>query len=146
MFLLAVLCVTIGGASPRTSSDSVVIPTAPVDTPRTRPKVIEVSDWYGRRLTIHRWVAYATIPVFAVQWAAGDRLYKHGADAPTWAKTTHRVGATGSGRNVHRQYRYRCLELVGFSRSTSGVGAPHRSCSDDARRRRRVYLCGRQAR
>ena len=94
MFLLAVLCVTIGGASPRTSSDSVVIPTAPVDTPRTRPKVIEVSDWYGRRLTIHRWVAYATIPVFAVQWAAGDRLYKHGADAPTWAKTAHRVGAT----------------------------------------------------
>ena len=64
------------------------------DTPRTRPKVVEVSDWYSRRLTVHRYVAYATIPVFALQWAAGDRLYKHGAEAPTWAKTMHRVGAT----------------------------------------------------
>jgi hypothetical protein len=64
------------------------------DTPRTRPKVIEVSDWYSRRLTVHRVVAYGTIPVFALQWAAGDRLFKHGAEAPTWAKSMHRVGAT----------------------------------------------------
>ena len=53
-----------------------------------------MSDWYSRRLTIHRYVAYATVPVFALQWAAGDRLFKHGANAPEWAKTTHRVGAT----------------------------------------------------
>jgi hypothetical protein len=53
-----------------------------------------VSEWYGRRLTIHRWVAYATIPVFAAQWAAGEQLYDKSRDAPTWAKTTHRVGAT----------------------------------------------------
>lgn len=64
------------------------------DTPRTRPKVVEVSDWYSRRLTVHRYVAYGTIPVFALQWAAGDRLFKHGAQAPTWAKSMHRVGAT----------------------------------------------------
>lgn len=69
--------------------------TAPLDTPRTRrPRATEVSDWYSRRLTVHRYVAYATIPVFAVQWAAGDRLYKHGSSAPVWAKTMHRVGAT----------------------------------------------------
>lgn len=68
---------------------------APVDTPHTRRrKVIEVSDWYSRRLTIHRYVAYATLPVFAVQWAAGDQLYHKSAAAPTWAKTMHRVGAT----------------------------------------------------
>ena len=68
---------------------------APLDTPRTRrPKAIDVSDWYSRRLTIHRYVAYATVPVFALQWAAGDRLYKHGSQAPTWAKTAHRAGAT----------------------------------------------------
>lgn len=66
----------------------------PVDTPRKRPKVIQVSDWYSRRLTIHRYVAYATVPVFALQWAAGDRLFKHGDAAPTWAKTMHRAGAT----------------------------------------------------
>ena len=77
-------------------ADSVVsLAQTPVDTPRTRrPRAIEVSDWYSRRLTIHRYVAYATVPVFALQWAAGDRLYKHGSQAPTWAKTMHRVGAT----------------------------------------------------
>jgi hypothetical protein len=77
-------------------ADSVVsFAQTPVDTPRTRrPRAIEVSDWYSRRLTIHRYVAYATVPVFALQWAAGDRLYKHGSQAPTWAKTMHRVGAT----------------------------------------------------
>ena len=91
MFLLAVLCVSIGAANPPLSLDTVV---AQTDTPRVRPKVVEISDWYSRRLTIHRWVAYSTIPVFAVQWAAGDRLFKHGAAAPTWAKTSHRVGAT----------------------------------------------------
>jgi hypothetical protein len=91
MFLLAVLCVSIGGATPRLSLDSAI---APTDTPRVRPKVVEVSDWYARRLAVHRWVAFATPPVFALQWAAGDRLYKHGADAPTWAKTSHRAGAT----------------------------------------------------
>lgn len=70
------------------------VPAFPADTPHKRPKVVEVSDWYGRRLTIHRWVAYATIPVFAAQWAAGKQLYDKSRDAPTWAKTVHRAGAT----------------------------------------------------
>ena len=93
MFLLAVLCATLGGSTPTLSLDTTL---ARVDTPppRRRPKIVEVSDWYSRRLTIHRYVAYSTIPVFALQWAAGDRLYKHQADAPQWAKTTHRAGAT----------------------------------------------------
>ena len=68
--------------------------TAPLDTPRTRRHAVEVSEWYSRRLTIHRYVAYATVPVFALQWAAGDQLYKKSSTAPTWAKTMHRVGAT----------------------------------------------------
>lgn len=63
-------------------------------TPRPRPKVVEISDWYYRRLTIHRIVAYATVPVFGLQWAAGDQLYRKGSDAPTWAKSMHRAGAT----------------------------------------------------
>jgi hypothetical protein len=32
--------------------------------------------------------------VFAAQWAAGEQLYDKSREAPTWAKTTHRVGAT----------------------------------------------------
>jgi hypothetical protein len=81
-------------------SDSLLSPTlrqsprVPADSPHVRRKAVETSDWYSRRLTIHRYVAYATIPVFAVQYAAGDQLFTKGRDAPTWAKTTHRVGAT----------------------------------------------------
>jgi len=93
MFLLAVLCATLSGSNPMLSLDTTL---ARIDTPppRPRPKIVEVSEWYSRRLTIHRYVAYSTLPVFALQWAAGDRLYKHQADAPQWAKTTHRAGAT----------------------------------------------------
>lgn len=64
------------------------------DSLQGRPRVVELSDWYYRRLKIHRWVAYGTLPVFGAQWAAGERLYNDSRDAPTWAKTTHRVGAT----------------------------------------------------
>jgi hypothetical protein len=56
--------------------------------------VVEVSDWYSRRLTIHRYAAYSIIPVFGVQYVAGRQLWDNERDAPTWAKTTHRVGAT----------------------------------------------------
>src|SRR5436309_693250 len=58
-------------------------PLAPLDTPRVRRRAVQVSDWYSRRLTIHRYVAYATIPVFGLQWAAGDQLYKKSSAAPT---------------------------------------------------------------
>jgi hypothetical protein len=61
---------------------------------RPRPHAVQLSDWYGRRLTIHRAMAYATLPVFAAQYVAGERLFKESNKAPTWAKTTHRVGAT----------------------------------------------------
>jgi hypothetical protein len=71
---------------PAASTDSV--------QPRPRPKVVEVSDWYSRRLTVHRYIAYSTVPVFAAQYAAGRQLWSKGSDAPSWAKTTHRVGAT----------------------------------------------------
>jgi hypothetical protein len=66
----------------------------PTDTPHARPRAVEISDWYERRLTIHRYVAYGTIPVFGAQWIAGEQLLKESRNAPTWAKTTHRVGAT----------------------------------------------------
>jgi hypothetical protein len=64
------------------------------DTVRRRRKAVQISDWYGRRLTIHRDLAYASIPVFAAQWVAGNQIFQLGTAAPTWAKTTHRAGAT----------------------------------------------------
>ena len=63
-------------------------------TPRRRRKAIEVSDWYERRLRIHRYGAYATLPLFVFQAAAGNELYHKGSGADGWARNGHRVGAT----------------------------------------------------
>ncbi|HEV7994520.1 MAG TPA: hypothetical protein VGP25_22045 [Gemmatimonadaceae bacterium] len=61
-------------------------------TPRRRRKSVEVSEWYERRLRIHRYGAYSMIPLFALQAYAGNQLYNNGA-ASGW-KNTHRFGAT----------------------------------------------------
>jgi hypothetical protein len=63
-------------------------------TPRRRRKAVQVSDWYERRLRIHRYLAYTTVPLYAFQAIAGNQLYQQSASAPGWAKTGHRVGAT----------------------------------------------------
>ncbi|HVU11540.1 MAG TPA: hypothetical protein VHD90_09690 [Phototrophicaceae bacterium] len=80
----------------RTTRTTTLIPkvvSQPSDTLKRRRKAIELSDWYYRRLTIHRYVAYATVPVFAVQWAAGNELFQKGSAAPGWVKPTHQIGA-----------------------------------------------------
>ena len=66
----------------------------PEDTVRRRPRAIEVSDWYERRLRIHRYGSYAVYPLFLSQAVAGRQIYPDPRNAPDWAKTTHRVGAT----------------------------------------------------
>jgi hypothetical protein len=65
------------------------------DTVPRRRRAIEVSEWYERRLRIHRYGAYAVFPLFAAQALAGNEIFKDPQNAPDWAKTTHRVGATG---------------------------------------------------
>lgn len=71
---------------------------APVDTPppppRVRPRAVEVSDWYERRLTLHRRLSYSIFPLFAFQYAAGRQIWEKGTGAPEWARDGHRVGAT----------------------------------------------------
>lgn len=71
------------------------VPAAAVDTPpsRARPQVVEVSEWYERRLTLHRRLSYTVLPLFAFQYTAGSRIWDKGPDAPEWARTGHRVGA-----------------------------------------------------
>ncbi|HEX8724618.1 MAG TPA: hypothetical protein VF737_04405 [Gemmatimonadaceae bacterium] len=73
---------------------STPIPRAIVDTAHRRPRAVEISDAYYTRLEIHRWSAYTILPLFAVQYVTGRRLFNDPAGAPTWAKTGHRVGAT----------------------------------------------------
>jgi len=71
----------------------------PVDTPPPSPilaqrvKAVEISEWYGRRLTLHRRLSYTVIPLFAFQYAAGSQIWDKGANAPQWARRGHRIGA-----------------------------------------------------
>jgi len=60
-----------------------------------RDTVFEYSAAYYRRLDVHRFGSYAMLPLFAFQYVAGSQLYDKSFDAPGWAKTGHRVAATG---------------------------------------------------
>ena len=68
---------------------------APDDTVRRRRKAVEVSDWYDRRLRVHRYGSYAMYPLFALQAVAGNQIFPDPLNAPSWAKTSHRIGAAG---------------------------------------------------
>lgn len=65
----------------------------PPPPPRQRVRAVEVSEWYERRLTLHRRLSYTVIPLFAFQYAAGRQIWDKGASAPGWARTGHRIGA-----------------------------------------------------
>ena len=65
------------------------------DTVPRRRRSVEVSEWYERRLRIHRYGSYTIYPLFALQAIAGNQIYQDQKGAPDWAKTGHRVGATG---------------------------------------------------
>jgi hypothetical protein len=63
------------------------------DTARARP--FTYSDGYELRQTIHKRASYATLPLFAIQYAAGSQLFDKSTDAPGWAKAVHGPAATG---------------------------------------------------
>ncbi len=69
---------------------------APTDTPRARPRprAVEYSDWYGRRLAIHRVASYALLPLLGLQYYTGTQLMAKGANAPDWVIRTHAPLAT----------------------------------------------------
>lgn len=70
----------------------------PPPSPARRVQAVEVSDWYSRRLTLHRRLSYTVIPLFAFQYAAGQQLWEKGTGgAPEWARRGHRIGAATIG-------------------------------------------------
>ena len=108
MHVPAVLAFVLTFASPTdtirlTVSDSAVGPVLEAlasgvrvreDTVRRRRKSIEISEWYERRLRIHRYGSYTIYPLFAMQAIAGNQIFPDPRNAPQWAKNTHDVGAT----------------------------------------------------
>jgi hypothetical protein len=68
----------------------------PSDTIRRRPRAIDYSDAYYKRLTIHRIGSYAMLPLFAAEYALGQRLLT-GTYPPRWIKPAHGAVAGGLG-------------------------------------------------
>lgn len=71
-------------------------PAAPVlffsDTVQPR-QAVSLSDGYYTRLDIHRYASYATLPLFLIEYLAGQKLLQEGSDAPLWADAVHKPAA-----------------------------------------------------
>ncbi len=60
-----------------------------------RPRAIEYSDWYGRRLMVHKIGSYVELPLFASEWYLGNKLLN--GDGTDSEKNLHGVVAGGLG-------------------------------------------------
>ena len=60
------------------------------------PQLVDYSDAYFTRLTIHKWASFAMLPLFAGEWVVGQKLYK-GTGNERSLRSTHRVLAAGIG-------------------------------------------------
>jgi len=60
-----------------------------------RRHAVEYSEWYYRRLTIHKVASFTTIPLFAAEYVLGDKLYNGTATSST--KSAHQAVAAGIG-------------------------------------------------
>ena len=64
--------------------------------PGVQAPAVEYSDFYYKRLTLHRWASYTMLPLFAAQYIAGSELAK-GAGSADWASDLHSGLALGVG-------------------------------------------------
>jgi hypothetical protein len=69
--------------------------TRATDTVTQRRRAVEYSDWYYRRLTIHKVASYTTIPLFVTEYILGNKLFD--GDASGSVKSAHSAVATGIG-------------------------------------------------
>ena len=67
----------------------------PDTTVKKKRKLIEYSDWYGRRLTLHKALSWTMLPLFAVSYYTGTRLARDGRiNSPYWVRAAHPYVAT----------------------------------------------------
>lgn len=83
------------GPGPRLESARVGIELSAPDTVKPRRRAVRLSEAYTTRLRIHKVASYTMLPLFAVQYAAGDQLFKKGSAAPDWAQNSHGLLAGG---------------------------------------------------
>lgn len=112
--LVAALSVQVGGATPSDSLAPAVLfrptpagvsllapvspvavraETAPAPAPDDGPQMVEYSDAYFTRLTIHKWASYLTLPLFVGQYIVGQKLMN--GDGTDNLRGVH--GALGAG-------------------------------------------------
>ncbi len=65
----------------------------------TRQKAVVLSDWYGRRLTVHRYGSYLMLPLFAAEYLLGRELL---AQKEGVYDCTRREPVDEDLRNTHR--------------------------------------------
>lgn len=74
------------------------LPRVVQDTGRTRRRAVavEYSSFYHTRLTLHRWLSFAMLPLFVGSYVTGDQVLKHSSEAPDWALRWHGPLATAT--------------------------------------------------
>ncbi|MBC7843903.1 MAG: hypothetical protein H7099_16395 [Gemmatimonadaceae bacterium] len=64
-------------------------------TIRKKRALVEYSDWYGRRVTIHKTLSWAMLPLFAVSYYTGEQLAREGREnVSPWIRKAHPYVAT----------------------------------------------------
>lgn len=64
-----------------------LLPSTDTVRPR-RPRAVEYSDWYARRLEVHRVASYTMLPLFAGEYVLGQRLLST-SPQPNWVRPSH---------------------------------------------------------
>jgi hypothetical protein len=75
----------LSAAEPAARAESAAVGELPAPSPP-----IEYSNGYTLRADIHRYASYATLPLFALEYVAGEKLLTQGSAAPLWAEKAHR--------------------------------------------------------
>ena len=70
----------------------------PWDTVRRRKRgaLVSYSGFYSARLTLHRVLSFAMVPLFIGSYVTGEQLIRKGPEAPAWARRSHGPLATGT--------------------------------------------------
>jgi hypothetical protein len=78
-----------------------LVPPAPDLQQSRRPHAITYSDWYGRRLTIHRLGSYTMFPLFGAEYWLGNKLLND-QQLASWVRPSafrSRESTFGNGRS-----------------------------------------------
>lgn len=64
---------------------------------KKRRELVEYSEWYGRRVTLHKALSWTMLPLFAVSYYTGERLARDGRpNSPYAIRALHPWAATGA--------------------------------------------------